>query len=128
MSVFDDDGDPHGHRPWKFPEEGVSYEGVIVSAPYVQWRLDKNGRAERTREGDNRWALWLTVETEDGLRGFCIDNNQLAKAFDGRATERNLSRWAASWQVGGRLTLRWNSSPRKYRGRYDAPASDETPT
>jgi len=72
----------------------------------------------------------MSVETEDGYRGFCIDNNQLAKAFNGRATERNLRRWAEQWQVGGRLTIRWaraNSGTRQYKGRYDAPAGDETP-
>jgi hypothetical protein len=88
-------------------------------------RLDRNGNPEVTPEGRHLWALWLPVETADGLRGFCLQDNSLAKAFNGRASERNLRRWASEWQKGGRLTIRWakdDSGARRYRGRYDAPA------
>ena len=121
--------DPHDRKPWKFPQEDTCYVGVIKKAPYVVRRLNRNGQPATTPEGTELWALWTTVETIDGLRGFCIEDNALAKAFDGRASERNLSRWASKWEMGGRLTIQWtraDDGAKTYRGRYDPPANADT--
>ncbi|MGW5748093.1 hypothetical protein [Amycolatopsis sp. NPDC003861] len=118
--------DPHYLQPWKQSEAGVTYEGVILTTPCVSWRLDSNYVPCRTPEGDRRWALWLAVTTDDGDRGFCIASNSIARAFDGRATERNLRRWADLWKVGGRLSLSWRAGEngeRVYRGRYESPGT-----
>ncbi len=131
MSTINDFmNDPHGVPPWKFPGEGIQYLGVIMTNPYVAPRLDDNRQPERTAEGNQRWELWVSVETQAGARGLCINNNELAKAFNGRANEQNLRRWAATWKIGGRLTILWtraDSGSRKYRGRYDAPAAQDDP-
>jgi hypothetical protein len=103
----------------------VPHAGTIKTNPLVAMRLDKHGRPEVAPGARQLWTLWLTVETTDGLRGFCLQDNSLAKAFNGRASERNLRRWASEWQKGGRLTIWWtrdDSGARQYRGRYDAPA------
>lgn len=116
--------DPHDQSPWKFPEPGVQYTGTIITTPYVVVRLDHNGNPQYTPEGAPRWALWASVDTGKESRGFCIDTNQIAKAFGGRATEHNLRRWAAIWQVGGQICLSWtpdDSGRRVYRGRYTPP-------
>lgn len=117
--------DPHGAPPWKFPELGTWYVGTIVTTPYVVSRLDHNGSLLRTSDGAPRCALWTCVDTADGHRGFCIDSNPAAKAFNGRAGEKNLRRWADEWQVGGQLQLSWTRDDRGrrvYRGRYTRPA------
>lgn len=122
---------PHDQKPWKFPEEGVRYEGTIRTNPHVAMRLDKNDKPEVTPEGRELWTLWLAVETADGLRGFRLQDNSLAKAFSGRASQRNLRRWASEWQKGGRLTIWWtraDDGTRQYRGRYDAPMDDTATT
>ncbi|WP_125728293.1 hypothetical protein [Kibdelosporangium aridum] len=117
--------DPHSVRPWTFTDEGVCYEGAITTTPYVCQRLNRNGVPERTSEGDQRWALWTTVTTGGEHRGFCIQDNTIARGFGGRAVERNLRRWADQWKVGGTLTISWNRAEdgtRMYRNRYTPPS------
>lgn len=73
----------------------------------------------------------MSVEAEDGEYGFCIQTNQMAKAFGGNATERNLKRWAERWKIGGHLTIRWtkdDSGVKVYEGRYVGPAGTDSPT
>ncbi|MCP2317927.1 hypothetical protein APR12_003280 [Nocardia amikacinitolerans] len=130
VSVIDILFDPHSEPPWKFPEPGIQYTGTIVTTPYVARRLDRNGNPQCTPDGTPRWSLWTSVDTTDGTHGFCIDNNQVAKAFNGRAGERNLRRWAAEWQIGGQLHLSWTPDGhgrRIYRGRYTPPEIDSGP-
>ncbi len=116
--------DPHTLAPWRFPKPGVDYVGRILTTPYVVWRLDANGNPQLTTEGAYRWSLWMCVDTAEGLRGFCIETNPLAQAFNGNATEANLRRWEHDWNVGGRLQLSWTRDGRDrhlYRGRYSPP-------
>lgn len=111
---------PQSLRPWKFPNSSVVYKGTIFTTPVVGWRLDNHGNPSWTSEGARRWSLWMSVETDDGYRGFRINNNSIARAFNGRASERNLRRWADQWKVGDRLQISWTwSSPegRRYHGR-----------
>jgi hypothetical protein len=64
------------------------------------------------------------VKTDDGDRKFCVDNNPIARAFNGRAVEKNLRRWADQWKVGGRLRISWTRDDRGkriYRGQYKEP-------
>jgi hypothetical protein len=113
-------------KPWKFPNPGVEYNGVIVTTPQVCYRVDRNGNPRWTPEGEDRWCLWVSVKTDDdNYRGFCIDNNAIARAFNGRANEKNLRRWASQWKKGGRLRISWtlnaSQGKRTYRGRYTSP-------
>jgi hypothetical protein len=116
--------DPHTLRPWTFPEEGTRYEAAIATTPYVSRRLNQNDAPAQTSEGNPRWALWLTVTTGGEIRGFCIQENTIARGFNGRAVERNLRRWADEWRVGGTLTISWSRAQdgtRVYSNRYTPP-------
>jgi len=128
LSISDVLLDPHGFKPWQFPDPETVYSGIIVTAPAVCYRLNENGVPQRTPEGVHRWALWLSVKTDDDYRGFCIDRNPIARAFNGNATERNLRRLAERWRVSGVLQLSWTrdgGGKRVYRGRYMAPGQTD---
>jgi hypothetical protein len=122
VGIFSDD--PYTFKRWKFPDPSVEYEGVISTTPTVRHRLNRTGNPQRTPEGACRFCLLMGVKTDDGDRKFCVDNNAIARAFNGRAVENNLRRWADQWKVGGRLRISWTRSvqgERVYCGRYTPP-------
>lgn len=113
--------DPYILKPWEFPNPGVVYKGTIFTTPKVNYRVNGNGNPLWTSERARRWSLRMGVKTDDGNRAFWIENNSIARAFNGRATEKNLRRWADQWKIGDCLQISWtrdSQGERLYRGRH----------